>query len=173
LPWTARASEVPVLGKWPRPSDGVKKAFSRKGAEAQRNARKIKQIFFATLRLGVRIAFLYSFGGDVFRPLESHKHLSRKAIALVGREIPEVAFPPSGIAIWNNGNYMTRLTESAFHPAWPHRARRAPASGPQAAFCVSPQTLVTCLLAGTPYKSERLFPAAGTLQGAACWLTSN
>jgi len=41
------------------------------------------------------------------------------------------------------------------------------------AFCVSPQSFVTCLLAGTPIQSdEKALLDAGTY-GAACWLISS
>ena len=77
--------------------------------------------------------------------------------------------------LWNNGNnHMILRTAGASGPAWPHWARRVSSWEPQTSFCVSPQSLVTCLLAGTPYQSERmLFPGAGTFHGAACWLISN
>jgi hypothetical protein len=58
--------------------------------------------------------------------------------------------------------------------AWLDRATDTASSGRKTSFCVSPQSLVTCLLAGTPFKSKRsLFPGAGTTHGAACWLISS
>ena len=68
---------------------------------------------------------------------------------------------------------MTFHTVGAARDVWPVWASRAADQG-KTAFCVSPQSFVTCLVAGTPYKSEQiLFVGAGTTNGAACWLISN
>jgi hypothetical protein len=69
---------------------------------------------------------------------------------------------------------------------FPYAVRAGPGSGTMVtadlpetvqplSFCLYRQSLVTCLLASTPFNSEAELstPDAGAVLGAACWLISN
>jgi len=68
---------------------------------------------------------------------------------------------------------MNVPSQSGLSLSWLDRATPSAAPPLKNGFCVSFQSFVTCLLAGTPIKSETVaYPDAGTV-GAACWLISS
>jgi hypothetical protein len=58
-------------------------------------------------------------------------------------------------------------------PSWLERAIPPAVSPVKTGFCVSLQSFVTCLLAGTPIQSETFEHSDAGTVGAACWLISS